>query len=378
MSKKDYYELLGVKKGASAEEIKKAYRRLAMKHHPDRNADNKESVEKFKEIKEAYEVLSDDRKRSAYDQFGHAGVDPSMRGGFGGAGPGGFGDIFEDLFGDIFGGARGGGRGGRSSAQRGADLRYHLALSLEDAVKGKSVEITVPTYVHCKTCDGSGAKKGTSPKKCHTCQGAGQVHMQQGFFAVTQTCPTCRGAGEVISDPCTSCHGQGRVKESKKLSVKIPPGVDDGDRVRLSGEGEAGVHGGPAGDLYVQIQVREHPIFKREQDNLYCEVPVSIFTVSLGGEIEVPTLDNKVKLKIPAGTQTGKLFRIRGKGVKSPNSYTEGDLLCRVIVETPMELTSKQREMMEALQASMSEDSAKHSPQSSSWFDRVKKFFDEM
>jgi molecular chaperone DnaJ len=378
MSKKDYYELLGVQKSANQDEIKKAYRRLAMKYHPDRNATDHTAVEKFKEVKEAYEILSDERKRAAYDQFGHAGVDPS-RGGFGGGGGpgmGGFGDIFEDLFGDIFGAARGGGRG-RSSAQRGADLRYNLTLSLEEAVKGKTVEIIVPTYVNCKECHGSGAKKGSTPKKCTTCNGMGQVHMQQGFFTVTQTCPACSGAGQVIADPCASCNGQGRTKESKKLSVKIPAGIDEGDRIRLSGEGEAGVNGGPTGDLYVQIHIHEHPIFTREQDNLYCEAPVNIAIVALGGEIEVPTLDGKVKLKIPAGTQTGKLFRLRGKGVKSPNHYTTGDLLCRIIVETPVNLTSRQRDILTELDKSMSEDK-RHNPKATSWFDGVKKFFDDM
>lgn len=381
MSKKDYYELLGVSKTASQDEIKKAYRRLAMKHHPDRTANDPASEEKFKECKEAYEVLSDESKRSAYDQFGHAGVDPSMRGGPG-FGGGGFGDIFEDLFGDIFGASRGGGGGRRAGggrqAQRGADLRYNLQITLEEAVKGKTVEIIVPTYVGCKTCAGSGAKKGSTPKTCNTCAGMGQVRMQQGFFTMTQTCPTCHGAGKMITDPCTSCRGEGRVKETKKLSVKIPPGIDEGDRVRLSGEGEAGTNGGMAGDLYVQMSIKAHPIFTREQDNLYCEVPVSITTAAVGGEIEVPTLEGKVKLKIPAGTQTNKLFRLRGKGVKSPNQYTTGDLICRVMIETPMNLTRKQQDLLEELEKSLSEDAKRHNPKATSWFDGVKKFFDDM
>lgn len=322
MSKKDYYELLGVKRNATQDEIKKAYRRLAMKYHPDRTANDEEASEKFKECKEAYEILSDPNKRAAYDQFGHAGVDPRA-GGFGGGGHGGFGDIFEDLFGDIFGAARGA-QGRAQQGQRGADLRYNLQLTLEDAVRGKTVEISVPTYISCKECHGSGAKKGSTPQTCKMCNGMGQVRMQQGFFTVTHTCPTCHGAGKTISDPCTVCHGEGRTRETKKLSVKIPPGIDEGDRIRLSGEGEAGSQGGSAGDLYVQIHIQEHPIFTREQENLYCEVPLGITTATLGGEIEVPTLEGKVKLKIPAGTQTGKLFRLRGKGVKNSSS-----LFCR-------------------------------------------------
>jgi len=379
MSKKDYYELLGVERSASQDEIKKAYRRLAMKYHPDRTANDDESSEKFKECKEAYEVLSDQKKRAAYDQFGHAGVDPRSGVG-GGQGPGGFGDIFDDLFGDIFGASRGarGGQGRAQHGQRGADLRYNLQLTLEEAVKGKTVEILVPTYVSCKECHGSGAKKGSKPTTCGMCNGMGQVRMQQGFFTVTQTCPTCHGSGQTISDPCSGCHGEGRIRETKKLSVKIPAGIDEGDRVRLTGEGEAGTHGGAAGDLYVQVHLKPHPIFTREQDNLYCEVPLSIITASLGGEIEVPTLDGKVKLKIPAGTQTAKLFRLRGKGVQSPNHYRTGDLICRVIIETPMNLTHKQRELFEELEKSMAQDSPRHTPKSSSWFDNVKKFFDDM
>lgn len=376
MSKRDYYEVLGVAKNASDAELKKAYRRAAQKHHPDRNPDNAEAEERFKEAKEAYEVLCDAQKRTAYDQFGHAGVDPSMggggRGGFGGGGGANFSDVFGDVFGDIFGG---GGRGGGQRVYRGADLRYNLELSLEDAVRGTTVKIRVPTYTTCKTCSGSGAKKGTRPSTCTTCGGHGQVRMQQGFFSVQQTCPRCNGTGTIIGDPCGDCHGQGRIKEQKTLSVKVPAGVDTGDRIRLANEGEAGENGGPPGDLYVQIQVKEHAIFKRDDANLYCEVPISYGTAALGGELEVPTLDGRVKLKVPEGTQTGKLFRMRGKGVKPVRDNVVGDLLCRVVVETPVKLSSKQKELLRELDGSM-KDNKKHSPQAHSWLDGVKKFFD--
>ncbi|WP_370980016.1 molecular chaperone DnaJ [Agaribacterium sp. ZY112] len=376
MSKRDYYEILGVSKDVSEKDLKKAYRRVAMKHHPDRNPDNKESEEKFKEASEAYEILSDSQKRAAYDQYGHAGVDgqSGMGGGFGGGGAGGFGDIFGDVFGDIFGGGGGGGRGGPA---RGSDLRYNLELSLEDAVKGKTVKIKVPTLVACKPCDGSGAKAGSKPTTCSTCGGHGQVRMQQGFFAVQQTCPTCRGKGTIISDPCTSCHGQGRVEETKTLSVKVPPGVDTGDRIRLSGEGEAGADGGPSGDLYVQMHVREHEFFQRDGKNLYCEVPISIFDACLGGEIEVPTLDGRVKLRIPAETQTGKMFRLRGKGVGSVRGGgATGDLMCRVVLETPVNLNKEQTSLVEQLRDSMK--GKKHSPRQHSWFEGMKNFFGDM
>jgi molecular chaperone DnaJ len=381
MSKRDYYEVLGVAKNASEAEIKKAYRRLAMKHHPDRNTGDKsaDAEKNFKEAKEAYEVLSDGQKRAAYDQFGHAGVDPSMGGGgFGGGGAGGasFSDIFGDVFGDIFGGGRGGGGGSR--VQRGADLRYNLELSLEDAVSGTSVKIKVPTWVKCDTCGGSGAKKGTSPKTCGTCQGAGQVRMQQGFFSVQQTCPTCHGRGTVIEDPCPACRGQGRIQENKTLSVKVPPGVDTGDRIRLQGEGEAGDHGGPPGDLYVQVHVREHAIFSRDDSHLYCEVPIDFPTAALGGELEVPTLDGKVMLKIPEGTQTGKMFRMRGKGVKPVRGGPQGDLICRVVVETPVKLTEHQRDLLTQLATSLQGGGSKHSPNAHSWLDRVKSFFTDI
>ncbi|MCP5448443.1 MAG: molecular chaperone DnaJ [Chromatiaceae bacterium] len=372
MSKRDYYEVLGVNKNASEADLKKAYRRLAMKHHPDRNSgENAADAEiKFKEAKEAYEVLSDPQKRMAYDQFGHAGVDSGMGGG---PGPGGgsFSDIFGDVFGDIFGG-----RGGRSQVHRGADLRYNLQLTLEDAVAGTSVNIRVPTMVKCNVCNGSGAKKGSSPKTCSTCAGHGQVRMQQGFFSVQQTCPTCRGQGTVIDDPCSACHGAGRVQQHKTLSVKVPPGVDTGDRIRLAGEGEAGEHGGPAGDLYVQVAVKEHSIFTRQDNNLYCEVPISFVDAALGGELEVPTLNGKVMLKIPEGTQGGKMFRIRGKGVKPVRGGAIGDLLCKVLVETPVNLTEKQKDLLRKFEETMSGTGGKHSPHSSSWMDGVKKFFE--
>lgn len=373
MSKRDYYEVLGVEKGADDKEIKKAYKRLAMKYHPDRTQGDKAMEEKFKEVQEAYEILSDDQKRAAYDNYGHAGVDPNRGGGGGGAD---FNDIFGDVFGDIFGGGR---RGGQSRAQRGSDLRYNLELNLEDAVRGKSVEIKVPTWVSCDVCEGSGAKKGTQAKTCPTCHGAGQVTMRQGFFAVQQTCPTCSGRGKIIPDPCTKCHGDGRVEKTKTLSVKIPAGVDTGDRIRLAGEGEAGQFGAPAGDLYVQVHVKDHPIFVRDGNNLYCDVPISFSTAALGGEIDVPTLDGRVKLKIPAETQTEKMFRLRGKGVQSVRGGGVGDLVCKVVVETPVNLSDKQKDLLRQLDESWGGDSeAKHRPKSKGFFDGVKKFFDDL
>lgn len=374
MSKRDYYEVLGVAKDAGERDIKKAYKRLAMKYHPDRTAGDKAKEEKFKEIQEAHEILTDENKRAAYDRYGHAGVDPNR--GAAGAGAADFGDIFGDVFGDIFGGGRGG--GGRQRARQGADLRYNLELTLEEAVRGKNVEIKVPTLVGCTVCDGSGAKKGSSPKTCPTCHGNGQVQMRQGFFAVQQTCPTCSGKGTIISDPCRSCHGQGRVEKTKTLSVKVPAGVDTGDRIRLSGEGEAGENGAPAGDLYVQVHVREHDIFVRDGNNLYCEVPLSFTKAALGGEIEVPTLDGQVKLKIPTETQSGKMFRLRGKGVKSVRSGAVGDLMCKVAIETPVNLTSRQKELLEELESSMGTDAAKYRPKEKGFFDNVKKFFDDL
>ncbi|MFI3155135.1 MAG: molecular chaperone DnaJ [Methylococcaceae bacterium] len=378
MAKEDFYKLLGVDRNASDAEIKKSYRSKAMKFHPDRNKDNPVEAEaKFKQIKEAYEVLSDPKKRSAYDQFGHAGIDPSMGGGRGAGGFGGFGagESFSDIFGDIFGG---GGRQQRSNVQRGSDLRYNLELTLEEAVFGTDAKIRVPVLVTCGECSGSGAKKGSSPIICSTCHGHGQVRMQQGFFSVQQTCPTCRGTGKQIKDPCGVCYGQGRVQENKTLSAKIPAGVDTGDRIRLAGEGEAGEHGGPAGDLYVQVQVKDHQIFTRDGANLYCEVPISFPTACLGGELEVPTLNGKVLLKIPAETQTGKLFRLRGKGVKPVRGGPVGDLLCKVQVETPVHLTKEQKALVEQLSDSLSGSGKHHSPQESSWTDGVKSFFDKL
>ncbi len=378
MSKRDFYEVLGVQKNATEAELKKAFKRMAMKYHPDRNPDDKGAEEKFKEAKEAHDVLSDAQKRAAYDQFGHAGVDPSMGGGRGGGGFGGgssFSDIFGDVFGDAFGG--GGGRGGGQRVYRGADLRYNLELNLEEAVNGTTVKIRVPTLITCIECAGSGAKKGSSPTTCPTCHGQGQVRMQQGFFSMQQTCPRCHGNGQIITDPCNHCHGEGRVEKKKTLSVKVPAGVDNGDRIRLSGEGEAGENGGPAGDLYVQISVRAHPIFKRDGSDLHCEVPISFTTAALGGELDVPTLNGRVKLKVPHESQTGKLFRLRGKGVKSVRSSQIGDLLCRVVVETPVNLSNKQKELLRDFEKSM-KGNDKHSPKHSSWLDGVKKFFDDL
>ncbi len=373
MSKRDYYQVLGVEKNASQSELKKAYRRLAMKYHPDRNPDSKQAEEQFKEVKEAYEILTDSQKRAAYDQFGHAGVDPSMGAGAAGGGFGGFGDI-GDIFDTVFGG---GARGGADRVYRGSDLRYDLKLSLEEVVSGTEVKIRIPTQASCKTCNGSGAKPGTNPQICSTCQGQGQVRVSQGFFSVQQTCPNCRGTGKIIPNPCNTCHGTGVVQEHKTLSVKVPAGVDNGDRIRLSGEGEAGVNGGPPGDLYVQINVRPHSIFVREDNHLFCEVPISMVTAALGGELEAPTLNGRVSLKIPPETQTGKLFRIRGKGVKPVRGGTTGDLHCRVIVETPINLTSEQKELLKQFEKTMSEKKH-HSPKQNSWLDGVKKFFEEM
>lgn len=368
MSKRDYYEVLGVSKGASESELKKSYRRMAMKYHPDRNPDNAEAEEKFKEVQEAWAVLSDEDKRATYDQFGHAGLEQGA-----GAGPGGFGDIFGDVFSDIFGGGRG--SGGRRS-QRGADLRYDLQVSLEDAAKGTTVKIRVPTLVSCDDCSGSGAKKGTSASTCSMCEGRGQVRRQQGVFTVQQTCPNCRGKGTVIDDPCTTCRGKGRKEETKTLSVKVPAGVDTGDRIRLAGEGEAGRSGAEPGDLYVQIVLEPHPIFERNGNDLVTEIPIDIVTATLGGEVEVPTLDGRVNLSIPKGTQYGKVFRLRGKGVSSVRSSRVGDLLCAVIIETPVNLTAKQTELFEELGTTMHANSARHSPETTSWVDKVKNFFE--
>jgi molecular chaperone DnaJ len=374
MAKRDYYEVLGVDKSATDQEVKKAFRRIAMKFHPDRNSEDKDSDEKFKEAQEAYEILGDAEKKSAYDRFGHAGVDQNG----GGRGADGFSDVFGDVFGDIFGGGGGGGGGrGRGGPARGSDLRYDLQLDLEDAVKGKTVQIDIPTMTHCDPCGGSGARKGTSPITCDTCAGAGQVRMSQGFFSVQQACPKCRGRGKMISDPCGSCHGQGVKEERKTLSVKIPAGVDTGDRIRLAGKGEAGPQGGPEGDLYVEMHVREHAIFVRDGSHLHCEVPISFAQAALGGDLEVPTLSGKVKLKIPTETQSSKLFRLRGKGVAPVRGGAQGDLLCRVVVETPVNLSAEQSELLKTFNDSLAGNS-KHSPRSTSWFDGVKSFFDNL
>ncbi|AKR42530.1 molecular chaperone DnaJ [Methylophilus sp. TWE2] len=372
-AKKDYYEVLGVNRDASEEEIKKSFKKLAMKFHPDRNPDNPKAEESFKEAKEAYEVLSDEQKRAAYDQYGHAGVDPSMSGGggFGGFNSGNFSDAFGDIFGDIFGGAR----NQRSNVYRGADLRYNLEISLEDAAKGTETKIRIPVQTTCETCHGSGARPGTSPVTCTTCNGHGQVRMQQGFFSVQQTCPKCHGTGKMVKEPCPTCHGAGRVKQNKTLNVKIPAGVDEGDRIRLSGEGEAGVNGGPTGDLYVVVHLKEHPIFQREGANLHCEMPISFSTAALGGEIEVPTLDGAAKMKIPAETQTGSVFRLRGKGIKPLRSSEHGDLMVHVVVETPVRLTEKQKELLREFESSTQADAGKHSPKNKSWVDKARDFF---
>ena len=373
MSKRDYYEVLGVSRDASERDIKKAYKRLAMKFHPDRTKGDKGMEEQFKEVKEAYEVLNDAQKKAAYDQYGHAGV--NQQGGHGGHGD--FGDIFGDVFGDIFGG--GGGGRGRQRAQRGSDLRYNMELTLEEAVRGISKTIRIPSQCHCEVCNGSGAKSGSKAATCSTCHGQGQVQMRQGFFAVNQACPTCHGKGKIIKDPCRKCHGEGRYERTKDLKVTIPAGVDTGDRIRLTGEGEAGDMGAPAGDLYVQVSVREHAIFERDGSNLYCEVPISFTHAALGGEIEVPTLDGRVKLKVPAETQTGRMFRLRGKGVKSVRGGAVGDLMCKVTLETPVKLNAEQKELLQQFEASLNSGSAKkHKPKSEGFFDGVKSFFDDL
>ncbi|MBL4830068.1 MAG: molecular chaperone DnaJ [Aliivibrio sp.] len=375
MSKRDYYEVLGISRDTSERDIKKAYKRLAMKLHPDRNQGNEESAEKFKEVKEAYEILTDGQKRAAYDQHGHAAFEQGSMGG--GGGQGDFGDIFGDVFGDIFGGGRRG--GGQQRAQRGSDLRYNMELNLEEAVRGCEKAIEVPTLVGCDTCHGSGAKKGTSAQTCGTCHGQGQVQMRQGFFAVQQACPTCHGRGKIIKEPCGSCHGQGRKNKTKTLNVKIPSGVDTGDRIRLSGEGEAGEFGAPSGDLYVQVHVRDHKIFERDGNNLYCEVPVSFTMSALGGEVEVPTLDGRVSLKVPAETQTGRMFRMRGKGVKSVRGGGVGDLICKLVVETPVKLSSRQKDLLKEFEDTCAGKHAeKHKPKADGFFKGVKNFFDDL
>jgi molecular chaperone DnaJ len=367
--KRDYYEVLGVNRDATEEEIRKSYRKLAMKFHPDRNPGNKEAEEKFKEIKEAYEILCEPEKRRAYDAYGHAGVSQQM--GMGGEpGFGGFADAFGDIFSDIFGAGR-----SRSTVFRGADLRYNLELSLEQAARGTETKIRIPTMETCETCRGSGAKAGTQPKTCDSCHGSGTVRLSQGFFSIQQTCPACHGSGKVVPDPCATCRGAGRVKKHKTLSVKIPAGVDEGDRIRLTAEGEAGVNGGPPGDLYVVIHLAQHSVFHREGDDLHCEMPISFTMAALGGEVEIPTLDGSAKVKVPAETQSGQVFRLRGKGIKGVRSTYAGDLLCTVVVETPVRLTDRQKELLRELDQINREDGDRHNPRAKSFMEKVREFF---
>ncbi len=376
MAKRDYYEVLGVPKNANEDEIKKAYRKLAMKYHPDRNQgeEAKKAEEKFKEAKEAYEMLSDSQKRAAYDQYGFAGVDPNMGMGRGpGAeGFGGFAEAFGDIFGDIFGSGR---RGSGQQVYRGSDLSYAMEISLEEAALGKESQIRIPSWDTCSTCSGSGAKPGTSPKTCTTCNGAGAVHMRQGFFSIQQTCPHCQGAGKVIPSPCPDCNGAGRIKRQKTLEVKIPAGINEGMRIRSAGNGEPGTNGGPAGDLYIEIRIKKHDIFERDGDDLHCSVPVSMTTAALGGDIEVPTLGSKAEISLPEGTQHGKTFRLRGKGIKGLRSSYPGDLYCHISVETPIKLTEHQRKLLRELQESFTGSAERHSPNAKSWTDRVRDIF---
>ncbi len=377
MAKRDYYEILGVPKNAQDAEIKKAYRKHAMKHHPDRNqgATTKAAEEKFKESKEAYEMLSDPQKRAAYDQHGHAGVDPNMRGGPGGEAYGGFAEAFGDIFGDMFGQQRGRAGGGARQVFRGGDLSYAMEVTLEEAARGKDAQIRIPSWEACDVCHGNGAKPGTQVKTCATCNGSGAVQMRQGFFSVQQTCPTCRGTGKVIPEPCTACHGQGKIKKQKTLEVKIPVGIDAGMRIRSAGNGEPGTNGGPPGDLYIEIRLKKHDIFERDGDDLHCSVPISIVTASLGGEIDVPTLAGKAAIDIPEGTQTGKKFRLRGKGIKGVRSSYPGDLYCHITVETPVKLSEHQRKLLRELDESFKNGGSKHSPTGDSWTDKLKSFF---
>ena len=371
-NKKDLYDVLGVNRDANDEDIKKSYRKLAMKYHPDRNPDSKDSEEKFKEAKSAYEILSEPEKRRAYDAYGHAGINPQGGGGPGSEGMGGFSEAFGDIFGEIFGGR--GGRGGQQ-VYRGADLRYNMDITLEQAARGTETKIRIPSLDECATCKGTGAKPGTQPKTCHTCNGQGQVRMQQGFFSIQQTCPTCHGNGKVIADPCVPCSGSGRIKNHKTLSVKIPSGVDDGDRIRLSGEGEAGMNGGPPGDLYVVVQLKPHAVFQREGADLHCEMPISFTIAALGGDIHIPTLDGEAKIKIPAETQSGQVFRLRGKGIRPVRQTSAGDLMCHVVVETPVRLTDQQKELLRELEEINKKDGDRHNPRAKSFMDKVKNFF---
>jgi molecular chaperone DnaJ len=376
MSKRDYYKVLDVPKTATEAEIKKAYRRLAMKFHPDRNPNDNEAEERFKEAKEACEVLTDANKRAIYDQHGHAGIEAHSRGGGGRSGFSGgdaFSDIFGDVFGDIFGARRGGDP--RTQQFRGADLRYELELDLDQAVFGYAAEIEVPKLSECETCHGSGSAKGSTAAACDTCGGSGQIRISQGFFQLQQTCPRCRGNGTIIKNPCDTCLGQGRVRRTRKLAVKVPAGVDTGDRIRLNGEGEAGRNGGPSGDLYVEVNVREHPIFEREGEHLSCEVPVSFATAALGGTVEVPTLDGDVTLKVPPETQSGRVFRLRDKGVKPVRGGARGDLFCRVVVETPVHLSTDQKDLIRQLEETLKQNSDRHAPREQGFFEGVKRFF---
>ncbi|MCB1337183.1 MAG: molecular chaperone DnaJ [Maritimibacter sp.] len=380
MSKRDYYEVLGTSKGASAEEIKKAYRKKAKELHPDRNADNPDAENQFKEVNEAYDVLKDADKKAAYDRFGHAafeggmGGGPRPGGGYGGQGDfaSAFSDVFDDLFGDFMGGRQGG--GGRR-ATRGSDLRYNLRVTLEEAYSGLQKTINVPTSVTCNSCNGTGAEGGSEPATCPTCSGLGKVRAQQGFFTVERTCPTCHGAGHTIKNPCKSCHGQGRIEKDRALSVNIPAGVETGTRIRLAGEGEAGMRGGPSGDLYIFIEVTQHQIFDREGVNLHCRVPVSMTTAAMGGDIEVPTIDGgRSRVKIPAGSQSGRQMRLRGKGMPALRGNMSGDMYIELAVETPVNLTSRQKELLHEFEAL----SAENNPESSNFFSKVKHFWDGM
>jgi len=379
MAKRDYYEVLGLAKNASEDDIKKAYRKLAMKHHPDRNQGDKPAEEKFKECKEAYEMLSDAQKRAAYDQYGHAGVDPNA-GGFrpgGQEGFGGFAEAFGDIFGDIFNGQGGGARRGANGQQvfRGSDLQFAMEISLEEAAAGKETQIRIPSSDECETCKGSGVKPGTSPKTCPTCSGSGSVHMRQGFFSIQQTCPQCHGTGKIIPEPCPTCSGAGRVKKNKTLEVKIPAGINEGMRIRSAGNGEPGKNGGPSGDLYIEIRIKPHDIFERDGDDLHCTVPVGMTTAALGGSLEVPTLGGKAEISLPEGTQHGKTFRLRGKGIKGVRSSYPGDLYCHINVETPIRITEPQRRMLKELDDSFKTAGDRHSPNAKSWTDRVKDLF---
>lgn len=381
MSTQDYYETLGISRSASDDEIKKAYRKLAMKYHPDRNPDNKDAENKFKEIQKAYDTLSDPQKKAAYDQYGHAAFEQGGAGGFGGFGgfSGGFSGTQGFDFGDIFSQMFGGAAGSRQPNYQGADLQYSIEISLEEAAKGIKKQITVPTYEECDVCHGTGAKPGTKATSCHTCGGSGTVHVRQAIFQIQQTCPTCGGSGKEIKDPCVKCHGAGRVKTSKNVEVNIPAGIDDGQRIRLTGEGEPGTHGAPAGDLYIHVSVKPHKIFQRDPDaptDLHCELPISFATAALGGEVEVPTLDGKVKLNIPAGTQNGKRMRIKGKGIKSVRSSLVGDLYCHVLVETPVNLTDRQKELLEEFESIATGLDRNQTPRQKGFFDKLKDIFD--